>query len=71
MNTDEAEEFITVWQRAKSREEVTEKLGVLWRVAEAKATRLRKKGVKLKRFAIDRRAVDVDALKQLAASLAE
>lgn len=42
--------FVRVWQRAGSRAEVAEKLGISLQRVEAFATRLRKRGVKLRVF---------------------
>jgi biotin operon repressor len=60
------EDFVTAFAQAKSAGEVAERTGLSKASVQAKASALRKAGVKLKRFPRGRKtAVDVDALNDL------
>lgn len=65
-----AEEFVEIWQKAKSLSEVCSKTGLATASASVKASNLRAAGVPLKVFAVGSRVgpktVDVNGLKSLA-----
>lgn len=65
-----AEEFIRVWQAGGSRKEIAERLGIQIRSADSMASRLRRRGVPLKKFSGNgRRTLDYEALAALAREL--
>tara|TARA_R100000008_G_scaffold67928_1_gene45058 strand:+ start:4918 stop:5139 length:222 start_codon:yes stop_codon:yes gene_type:complete len=63
-------QFIEVWQRAKSLEEVAKRTGMLLSACSARASHYRLKGVNLKRFS-RRPTTDWEKLAALADSLSE
>lgn len=64
------EEFVLAWHAAKSSQEAADKLGIPKAQAQARASKYRKLGVKLKRMSRSSgRRVDVDGLNRLIAEL--
>jgi len=65
------ERFVTTWQQSSSVGEVAMRLGLKKAVCRTRASRLRARGVGLKRFpfVVEREPTDWDALAALAASL--
>jgi biotin operon repressor len=62
------EEFVLIWQSATSRKDVAEKTGLSIYVVSARAAKLRKAGVNIKKFPRGRTivdTVDVEALNKI------
>jgi hypothetical protein len=62
-------EFVTAWAKAGSPDEVVAATGMSRVGAQARASKLRKAGVKLRRFGRGRRAIDVKGLNDLLGKL--
>lgn len=65
----DAEEFITIWQKADSPEEVMEKTGLSYNRVTAKAVYYRRRGIPLKKFRSGPKGLDIDYLADLARRL--
>jgi hypothetical protein len=59
------EQFVTAWATSKSLDEVAKKTKLVKISVQARASRLRKLGVKLAKFSRRRKIVDVDKLNKL------
>ena len=65
MNGQDYEQFVRVWQAASGVKEVADAFGVTPSSARVRAYRLRRAGVKLKRFKPGRRPLDVERLNRV------
>jgi hypothetical protein len=63
------EEFVTAWAKAKSLDDVVAATGMSRVGVQARASRLRKAGVRLRRFARAKQPIDVKGLNALLARL--
>jgi hypothetical protein len=64
------EDFVRAWQTSRTAAEVARKLGVRRDTVVQRASRLRRKGVRLKRMWHGPLAFDLDALNKLADAIA-
>lgn len=58
-------EFVTTWAKAASLDDAVAATGMSRVAAQARASKLRKAGVRLRRFGRGRRAIDVKGLNEL------
>jgi hypothetical protein len=65
------EAFVKAWQTSESVEQVAEATGLKVGSIRLRAAKYRKLGIELKQFERARKALDVEALKQLAAELSK
>jgi hypothetical protein len=66
VNQQKAEEFVAIWQGASSPADAAERLGMKQQNAQAKAIRLRKAGVPLKKFQGKYAGLNVAKLSEIA-----